>query len=69
MIVVSKIGYVQGRILCRCRLAKNPGKPYPEMVKYGDDIWHCIHPEFSGRSTDAVIRSARVGHVGRLSAP
>ncbi|HEU5406769.1 MAG TPA: aldo/keto reductase, partial [Nitrospira sp.] len=22
------------------------GRPYPEPVKYGDGIWHCIHPEF-----------------------
>ena len=46
MIVVSKIGYVQGQNLTQAQAREKSGKPYPEMVKYGDDIWHCIHPEF-----------------------
>ncbi|ODT44392.1 MAG: hypothetical protein ABS70_05655, partial [Nitrospira sp. SCN 59-13] len=46
VIVVSKIGYVQGQNLTQAQAREKAGKPYPEMVKYGDDIWHCIHPEF-----------------------
>jgi len=46
VIVVSKIGYVQGQNLTQARAREKSGKPYPEMVKYGDDIWHCIHPDF-----------------------
>ena len=46
VIVVSKIGYVQGQNLVQAQAREKSGKPYPEMVKYGDDIWHCIHPEF-----------------------
>jgi aryl-alcohol dehydrogenase-like predicted oxidoreductase len=46
IIVVSKIGYVQGQNLTQARAREKSGKPYPEMVKYGDDIWHCIHPDF-----------------------
>src|SRR5207247_549884 len=22
------------------------GHPFPEMVQYGEGVWHCIHPEF-----------------------
>jgi aryl-alcohol dehydrogenase-like predicted oxidoreductase len=46
VIVVSKIGYVQGQNLTQAQAREKSGKPYPEMVKYGDDIWHCIHPDF-----------------------
>ena len=46
VIVVSKIGYVQGNNLARAEAREEAGKPFPEMVKYGDGIWHCLHPEF-----------------------
>jgi uncharacterized protein YyaL (SSP411 family)/aryl-alcohol dehydrogenase-like predicted oxidoreductase len=46
IIVVSKIGYVQGQNLQLVEAREKSGRPYPDMVKYGDDIWHCIHPEF-----------------------
>ena len=46
IIVVSKIGYVQGQNLKLAESKEKTGHPYPEMVKYGDGIWHCIHPEF-----------------------
>lgn len=46
VIVVSKIGYVQGENLKRAQARDKAGKPYPEMVKYGDGLWHCLHPDF-----------------------
>ena len=46
VVVVSKVGYVQGQNLTQAQAREKSGKPYPEMVKYGEDIWHCIHPEF-----------------------
>ncbi len=46
VIVVSKIGYVQGQNLVLAREREARGEPFPEMVKYADGIWHCIHPEF-----------------------
>ncbi|MBI2902482.1 MAG: DUF255 domain-containing protein, partial [Candidatus Methylomirabilis oxyfera] len=46
VIVVSKIGYVQGENLELAREREADGKPFPEMVKYMDGCWHCIHPEF-----------------------
>ena len=46
VIVVSKIGYVQGGNLERARQREAQGRPFPEMVKYADGVWHCIHPEF-----------------------
>ncbi|HEX6727721.1 MAG TPA: aldo/keto reductase [Nitrospira sp.] len=46
IIVVSKIGYVQGQNLKLAEAKEQSGRPYPELVKYGDGIWHCVHPEF-----------------------
>ena len=46
VIVVSKIGYVQGQNLKQAEAREQAGRPYPDMVKYGEGIWHCIHPEF-----------------------
>ncbi len=46
VIVVSKIGYVQGVNFELARARESEGKPYPEMLKLGEDLWHCIHPEF-----------------------
>ena len=46
VVVVSKIGYVQGQNLERAVEREASGSPFPEMVKYGEGVWHCIHPEF-----------------------
>ena len=46
IIIVSKIGYVQGNNLARAEAREQAGKPFPEMVKYGEGLWHCLHPEF-----------------------
>ena len=46
VIVVSKIGYVQGQNLKQAEVREQAGRPYPDMVKYGEGIWHCIHPEY-----------------------
>jgi len=40
-IVVTKAGYIQGQNM---KLALT--RSFPEVVKYGDGLWHCIHPEF-----------------------
>jgi uncharacterized protein len=46
VVVVSKAGYLQGRNLELAAAREEEGRPYPEVVKYGEGIWHCIHPEF-----------------------
>ncbi|RMH06041.1 MAG: hypothetical protein D6704_08160, partial [Nitrospirae bacterium] len=46
VVIVSKIGYVQGRALARAKAREEAGNPFPELVKYGEGVWHCIHPEF-----------------------
>ena len=41
IIVVTKAGYIQGQNM---ELARS--RTFPEVVQYGEGIWHCIHPEF-----------------------
>jgi aryl-alcohol dehydrogenase-like predicted oxidoreductase len=41
VIVVTKAGYIQGQNMALAR-----SQTFPEVVKYGEGIWHCIHPEF-----------------------
>jgi len=41
IIVVTKGGYIQGQNM---ELARKNN--FPEVVHYGEGIWHCIHPEF-----------------------
>jgi aryl-alcohol dehydrogenase-like predicted oxidoreductase len=46
VVVVSKVGYVQGTNLKLASAKERAGAPYPEMTKYMDGCWHCIHPDF-----------------------
>jgi hypothetical protein len=46
VVAVSKIGYVQGANLRLALERERAGTPFPEMVRYMDGCWHCIHPEF-----------------------
>jgi uncharacterized protein YyaL (SSP411 family)/aryl-alcohol dehydrogenase-like predicted oxidoreductase len=52
IVVVSKIGYVQGQNLKRAEAREKAGKPYQEIVKYGEGVWHCLHPEFLADQLD-----------------
>jgi uncharacterized protein YyaL (SSP411 family)/aryl-alcohol dehydrogenase-like predicted oxidoreductase len=46
IVLISKIGYVQGQNLAQAKTREKAGKPYPDMVKFGEGMWHCIHPQF-----------------------
>jgi aryl-alcohol dehydrogenase-like predicted oxidoreductase len=41
VIVVTKGGYIQGENM---HLAQ--ARAFPEVVRYGPGLWHCMHPEF-----------------------
>lgn len=45
-VVVSKVGYIQGENLEIAQEQEELGAGYPEMVKYSDGCWHCLHPRF-----------------------
>ena len=46
VVVVSKGGYIQGQNYQLSQERKGQGKPFKELVLYGDGLEHCIHPEF-----------------------
>lgn len=46
VIVVSKVGYMQGKNLDEAVQREQAGKPYGDVVKYMEGCWHCIHPDF-----------------------
>jgi uncharacterized protein len=55
VIVVSKIGYVQGHNLKEAEAREQAGRGYPDMVKYGEGIWHCMHPQFLADQLEASL--------------
>jgi aryl-alcohol dehydrogenase-like predicted oxidoreductase len=46
IIVVSKVGYLQGQNYQLSQERKGQGKPFEDLVLYADGLEHCIHPEF-----------------------
>lgn len=63
IIVVSKVGYVQGQALRLAQAREQCGSPFPEMVKYTDGCWHCIHPEFLADQLGRSLGRLRVEKV------
>jgi len=46
VVIVSKGGYVQGQNLKIASQYETENHPFPDMVKYLEACWHCIHPDF-----------------------
>jgi hypothetical protein len=46
VILVTKAGYIQGQNLRMAKAAAAEGRPFPEIVEYHPQCWHCIHPLF-----------------------
>lgn len=46
VVIVSKVGYIQGFNFALARQRKAEGRPFPNVVPYADGLEHCIHPEF-----------------------
>lgn len=46
VVVVSKAGYVQGFNYALAEQRKQEGRPFPNLVKYSQNLDHCIHPTF-----------------------
>jgi aryl-alcohol dehydrogenase-like predicted oxidoreductase len=46
VVVVSKVGYLQGQNYALSQERKEAGRPFPDLVEYADGLEHCLHPEF-----------------------
>src|SRR5258705_6558956 len=60
VVVVSKIGYVQGQNMDLAQRREAEGKPFPEMVKISEWCWHCVHPEFLEDQLDRSLSRLRL---------
>ncbi|MGD8764047.1 MAG: aldo/keto reductase [Desulfobacteraceae bacterium] len=46
VIVISKVGYLQGENFALSQQRKSEGLAFEDLVEYGVGLEHCIHPEF-----------------------
>ncbi len=46
IVVVSKVGYLQGRNYAESQARREANQPFPELVTVSEGLEHCIHPEF-----------------------
>ena len=46
VVVVSKVGYLQGENYALSQARKQRGEGFKEVVEYAEGLEHCIHPEF-----------------------
>lgn len=46
VVITSKVGYMQGPNIEVAKVREKSGQPFPEISKFGEETWHCIHPEF-----------------------
>lgn len=56
VVVVSKVGYLQGSNLEIADRRKKQGRGFPEQVPYAEGLKHCIHPEFLEDQLDRSLR-------------
>jgi hypothetical protein len=64
--LVTKIGYVQGTNLDVALEREGAGRPFPEMVRYMDGCWHCIHPEFLRDQLDRSCRRLQTRRIDTI---
>lgn len=46
VVVVSKVGYLQGENYSLSQQRKKEGRPFADLVLYDEGLEHCIHPDF-----------------------
>ena len=57
IVVVSKVGYLQGRNYADSQARRSANRPFPELVTVSEGLEHCIHPEFiASQLTDSLNR-------------
>ncbi len=60
IVIVSKVGYIQGRNMQLVQQAAADGAPFPEVVEYQDNCWHCIHPDFLENQLSLTLERLRI---------
>lgn len=60
VVVVSKVGYLQGQNYALSQERKKEGRPFEELVLYGEGLEHCMHPEFIREQLDGSLERLRM---------
>lgn len=66
IVIVSKAGYVQGKNLALAQQREHEGRPFPEMVKYMENCWHCLHPDFLADQLDRSLMRLQLDRLDVL---
>ncbi|MCI0692929.1 aldo/keto reductase [candidate division KSB1 bacterium] len=66
VVVVSKAGYVQGQNLQLAQERERQDRGFPEMVKYVQNCWHCIHPDFLNDQLFRSLARLQLDHLDVL---
>lgn len=63
LIVVTKAGYIQGTNYKIASERKAAGNPFPEVVEYGERLWHCIHPDFLAHQIEEQLKRLDMNYI------
>lgn len=63
LVIVSKAGYLQGRVYRLSQNLKKDGRGYPDLVKYSVGLEHCIHPTFIEDQLTASLSRLNCGSI------
>ena len=63
VIIVSKVGYVQGKNMVLVKQSAREGRPYADVVEYDADCWHCMSPEFISDQLTLSLRRLRIAAI------
>ena len=63
IVVVSKGGYLQGENYRLSQERQRGGRPFPEIVPYGEGLEHCIHPQFLCEQIDKSLERLQLDTI------
>ncbi len=63
LVIVSKVGYLQGRVYRLSQNLKKDNRAYPDLVEYAVGLEHCIHPSFIEDQLTASLSRLNCGSI------
>ncbi len=66
VVIVTKVGYVQGENMKEAKARVQRGAAYPEMVEFQPDCWHNISPEFIEAQITKSLERLRMNSIDVL---
>lgn len=62
-VIVSKVGYVQGKNMAVMEELNSIGQAKDELVKVNDDLWHSIHPDFIRNQVNSSLSRLEIDKI------